>query len=327
MKVALLGGGSLGNEYAQSLCELDNVEVTGVCDVRAEAANKLASLCRSIAYGSYEEMMANTEPDIVCVCLPTYVQKEYILKAIDHGKHVICEAPLAATSAEAEDIMTAADAKGVKIFIGIAERFSPYYRNLKDKIAKGSIGSVGVTHIQHSGPSPRGCENWYNDESTSKGIIQQRLIHDIFLMRWILGEVRSVYAMQRTVSGIDYAVVTLRLETGGIVNLAAHWGDPEPYRCRIEAAGNKGVIRYDSRNTNSFELKKQQGSANTITAECPMLHSPYFYQLEHFLDCIRLGTDSQVAVKDVHQALKIAEAATRSVLTGMPVPWGGMNHG
>ncbi|WP_171652181.1 Gfo/Idh/MocA family protein [Paenibacillus foliorum] len=327
MKVALLGGGSLGTQYAQSLCELGNVEVTGVCDIQAEAANKLASLCQSIAYASYEEMIANTEPDIICVCLPTFMQKEYILKAIAHGKHVICEAPMAATSAEAEDIMSAAEAKGVRIFIGVAERFSPYYKNLKDKIAKGSIGDVGVTHIQHSGPQPRGYKDWYTDESKSKGIIQQRLIHDIFLMRWILGEIRTVYAMHRAASGIDYALVTLRLETGGIVNLAGHWGDSEPYRCRIEAAGNKGVVRYDSRNTSSYELKKKQGSANTITAESPMLHSSYYYQLEHFIDCIRSGAASQVAVKDVHQALQIAEAAIRSAQTGMPVPWGGMNHG
>lgn len=163
---------------------------------------------------------------------------------------------MGATAAEAEEMMAMAAAKGVQIFAGYAERFSPHYKNMKDQIAKGAIGDVGVVHIQHSGPHPLGYKDWYSDESKSKGIILQRLIHDIFLMRWLLGEVRSVYAMRRTVSGIDYALVTLRFGNEQIVNLAGHWGDPEPYRCRIEAAGNKGVIRYDSRNTNSFELKK-----------------------------------------------------------------------
>jgi predicted dehydrogenase len=327
MKVALLGGGSLGTQYAQNLCKIGNIDVTGVCDIQAEAANKLADLCKAAAFTSYEEMMANTEADIICVCLPTFVQKEYMLKAISQGKHIICEAPMAATVAEAEEIMAAAEAKGVHIFAGVAERFSPYYKNMKDKIAKGSIGDAGVVHIQHSGPSPVGFKDWYNDESKSGGIILQRFVHDIFLMRWLLGEVRSVYAMHRMVSGIDYALLTLRFRNDAIVNLAGHWGDSEAYRCRIEAAGNQGIIRYDSRNTNSFELKKKQGSANTITGESPMVHSPHFYQLEHFFDCIRSGAASQVALEDAHQALQIAEAAIRSAKTGMPVAWEGLNHG
>jgi UDP-N-acetylglucosamine 3-dehydrogenase len=338
MKVALLGGGNLGIQYAQNLCKIDNIEVTGVCDIQAEAAHKLADLCKAPAFTSYEEMMANTEPDLICMCLPTFVQKEYMLKAIGQGKSILCEAPMAATVAEAEEIMAAAEAKGVQIFVGHAERFSPYYKNMKDKLTKGLIGAAGVVHIQHSGPHPAGFEDWYNDESKSGGIILQRFVHDVFLMRWMLGEVRSVYAMHRTVSGVDYALVTLRFRNDAIVNLAGHWGDPEPYRCRIEVAGNKGAIRYDSRNTYSFELKKRQGPTSVTTGESPMLHSPYYYQLEHFFDCMRAGTAPQmnagdahqayqIAAGDAHQALQITEAAIRSAKTGKPVVWEGLNHG
>lgn len=58
-----------------------------------------------------------------------------------------------------------------------------------------------------------------------------------------------------------------------------------------------------------------------------MVHSPYFYQLEHVFNCIRSGTASQVTAEDAHQALQIAEAAIRSAQTGMPVAWGGTSHG
>jgi len=324
MKVAILGGGSLGMQYAQNLCKLGGVELTGVCDIQAEAANKLADECQTVAYTSFDEMITRAEPDIVCVCLPTHVQKEYVLKAVEQGKHVICEAPMAATAAEAEEMIAAAEAKGVSLFVGFAGQFSPYYKNMKDKIAKGSIGDAGVVHIQHSGPRPAGCDDWYSDENKSEGLILQRLIHDIFLTRWLLGEVRTVYAMRRTVSGVDYALVTLRLANDAIVNLAGHWGDPDPYRCRVEIAGNKGVIRYDSKNAGSFEMKTKRGSASTESA---MLHSSYYYQLEHFLDCLRTGKAPQITVHDVRQAHQIAEGAIRSAKTGMPVSWGGMNRG
>ncbi|TDF97212.1 Gfo/Idh/MocA family protein [Paenibacillus piri] len=323
MKVALVGGGNLGEQAAQSLRRIRGVEVTGVYDIRAEAAERLAELCRTEAFTCYEDLVAKTEADVVCVYLPTYIQKQYIMMAIEQGKHVICEAPLAATAAEAEHIMAAAAAKGVRLFAGHTGKFAPYLNNIKDKLTKGSIGQPGVVHIQHSGPSPVGYEDWYNDSAKSGGVIWQQLIHDIFLMRWMLGDVKTIYAMNRVVHGTEYASVTLRFRTGAIANITGHWGDPDAYRCRMELAGNNGVIRYDSRNTGSFELKKKRGPGHAVTVDSPMVHSPYYDQLEHFIGCLKFGTPSEITLEDAHQSLQLAEAALHSAETGMPAAWEG----
>ncbi|TBL79004.1 Gfo/Idh/MocA family protein [Paenibacillus thalictri] len=330
MKAALVGGGHAGLQYAQSLSRLRHVEVAGICGMTDEGAvqregERPSPLLPAIpAFSTYEEMMEFTDPDLVCVCVPADRQRDIVLKSIERGKHVVCEAPFGFDVAQLRQAVQAAEAKGVHLFAGVAERFAPHMQDIKSKLDKGAIGSAGVVHIQRSGPYPVGARQGGAGSAADRhGVLGQWLIGDMFLLRWMLGEVNTVFALNTQAPGVDYALVTLRFASGAIANLAGYWGDEEGSRYRIELAGNGGVVRYDSKNTASFELKQRGDgtSTNRTTSDSPSVRSPYDGQLADVLRCIAAGAGTKplVAAEDVAKVLELAEAAFQSAVTGEPV--------
>lgn len=320
MKAALIGGGHTGLQYALSLSKLRDVEWIGLCGTATDETVKLAEAVGSPVFQTYEAMMERTDPDIVCVCLPSNRQREYVLQSIERGKHVFCEAPLAFDSEQLKQTVQAAKAKGVHFFVGQVERFEPHFQDIKSKVDKGAIGSTGVVHIQRSGPYlVEAWEQHTDSDMNLEGVICQWLTKDMFLMQWMLGEVRTVYALNPRAPGVDYALVTLRFASGSVANIAGYWGDSDRYRYRIELAGSEGIIRYDSKNTASIEIKRRTDKENRITADSPLVCSPYDKQLADVLHCITAGSQPLVTPEDVAKSLDIAEAAFLSVETGMPV--------
>ncbi|MCS7462861.1 Gfo/Idh/MocA family oxidoreductase [Paenibacillus doosanensis] len=321
MKAALIGDGQIGLSYARSLSKLrDTACWAGLCGVTDGEAIRLAEAAGSPVFRTYEEMMELAAPDIVCVCMPPHMQQEYVLKSIERGKHVFCEAPPAVDADWLKPAFQAAEAKGVCFLAGQAERFAPYFRDMKSKLDKGAIGAPGVVHIQRSAPYPAEAGDRHADAGAIRdGVISRWLPKDIFLLRWMLGEINTVYALNPRAPGVDYALVTLRFASGAIANIAEYWGDAERYRYRIELAGSEGVIRYDSNNTASIEVKRRNEAGDSIETDSPSVRSPYDEQLADVLRCIAENLPPIVATEDIVTAMNIAEAACISLETGMPV--------
>lgn len=97
-----------------------------------------------LAFGSYEEMLASDAVDAVYIPLPNALHKEWSIKAMQHGKHVLCEKPLAASAADVEDMIAAAEQAGVKFMEAFMYRFHPATARLAQIIADGTIGTPRV---------------------------------------------------------------------------------------------------------------------------------------------------------------------------------------
>lgn len=115
--VLVIGAGTMGTVHARSYAAMENVELVGIVDIRAERGRELAAETKTGWFASYEEAMEKlARVDIIDVCLPTYLHKTYVQKAADAGKHVICEKPLARNKEEAESIVDYCREKNVKLF-------------------------------------------------------------------------------------------------------------------------------------------------------------------------------------------------------------------
>lgn len=322
IKVAIAGYGTMGTIYAKALGKMQGVKLTDICTRNLQAMGNPQDYPGARLFDSYVEMLSSSDAEVVCVTLPTYLHKEYVMLAAAYGKHIICEKPIALNKQDAEEMIDACAKNGVNLFLGHVLRFFPEYQNLHKLVSEGAVGLVGVVHTKRANIyPPKG--SWYGDSSKSGGIIMDLMIHDIDFLRWILGEVRSVYAMIRTAESIEYAAVTLRFEHGAIANLEAFWGYPGPFTTSIEIAGNAGVLRNDNQSSRSLILRNvptPNNRTNSVIVPSSFVYrDPFFEEISHFLDCIRNNQPPIVSALDAYKAVEIATAAAQSASAGMPV--------
>jgi len=325
MKVGLVGAGFMGRVHLDAYAAIPEVDVAGVADASIEAAVAGAELVGTRPYASYEELVAAEDIEVVDICLPTPFHRDLALRAADEGRHVILEKPTARTMGDAQEILEAFSGDGPRLFVGHVARFFPEYAGIKEKIDAGELGMVGVVRTSRRSPILLGWNDWYADWRASGGVLVDLLIHDFDFLRWALGKVRRVYArgvLGREYNRLDYALVTLRFESGAIAHVEGHWGYPGPFNYSIEVAGSSALVTVDSTEPTSLELVGEP----PVSGEVPDLasgKSPYEKQLEHFIQCIEFGEEPVGRAQDACEALRISLAATESVLTGEPVTLGG----
>ncbi|MBN3524716.1 Gfo/Idh/MocA family protein [Paenibacillus apiarius] len=323
MKIAVVGCGGMGRVHALEFAKMPNVELVGVCDIVPELAESLARQTGTSAFASFDAMMSSVKADIVSVAVPSYLHKELVIQAAAAGKHVICEKPIALNVEDAEEMVRVCEANGVQLFVGHVVRFFPEYAQIKHQIDAGQIGKVGVANAKRVGAHPGNVKAWYKDTDKSGGVIVDLMVHDIDFMRWTLGEVKSVYAMNKYDDDMDYALVTLVFESGAVANMEGFWGYPGSFHYAAEFAGTAGLVQSDSLKAQSLQIRKSGAEADggnfVEIPQSPGYRNPYTVELEHFIGCIRDGIEPIVTAWDACRALNIAAAAQESIRTGKAV--------
>jgi predicted dehydrogenase len=322
MNFGVIGCGTMGKMYMERLCTMPDVQLTAISNRSEDVLAECASKYGVTAYTSYDELIASSEVDVVCITLPTHMHKEVVLKAAASGKHVICEKPLALNPQDAREMAEACERNGVRFFPAHVLRFFPEYVQLRQKVKDGTIGKVGVAHAKRASKHPV-AGSWYIDPARSGGILFDLMIHDLDFLRWTLGDAKTVFAVNQQAEGVDYASVTIRFESGAIANLEAFWGYPGPFLTQVELAGTQGVLRHDSRNSVSLIVQRNDPEHSAHRGvDFPMrpsLKDPFVVQLEHFLNCIRTGEEAVVTSQDGVSAVELAHSAVQSLQTGQPV--------
>lgn len=188
MKVAVIGCGTMGEAHSREWVRIAGARLVGVCDPVAEKANRLAKLCGTTAFSSFDEMMTEGAPDVVDVCLPTPLHKEYTLRAAElgkhaemtldavrAGKHVLCEKPLGITAGEMRRMVEEAKGHGVQLGTMLTGCYHPAVLQAKQTIVSGSIGEVAAIKGTNRGKYPGG---WYtNPELSGGGAIIDHTVH------------------------------------------------------------------------------------------------------------------------------------------------------
>jgi UDP-N-acetylglucosamine 3-dehydrogenase len=325
MKVGVVGAGFIGAIHLSAYANMPEVEVVGVADGLPEIAARGAAVVGARAYSSYEDLVSAEEVEVVDVCLPTTYHRELALKAARDGKHVILEKPIARNLEDAGAILEAFDGNSKRLFVGHVLRFFPECMKIKQMIDAGELGTVGVARTSRRSPFLTGWNDWYADWRMSGGVLVDLVIHDFDFLRWSLGEVERVYAkgvMGREYNRLDYALVTLRFESGAIAHIEGQWGYPGPFNYSIEVAGSRALVAIDSTDPPPVQLlggtTGPGDSPDVVTGK-----SPFQTELEHFIRCIATGEEPVVDARDAYEALRIGIAAIESVMIGKPVTLGG----
>jgi predicted dehydrogenase len=138
------------------------IEMRGIASRSQEKARKAAAALRiPKAYGSYEELLADREIEAVYIPLPNHLHAEWVKKAADAGKHVLCEKPFALNAAEAEETMRYAESKGVLVMEALMYRFHPQWERVLEIIRSGELGEIHAVHsfFSYMIPDPTNIRN------------------------------------------------------------------------------------------------------------------------------------------------------------------------
>jgi len=326
MKIGIVGAGFMGTTHAAGWADTPAMIVGFAAETPVEA-DALAKRHDTNVYTSLDEMLP--EVDVLDICSPTHLHYEMALKAAAAGKHIICEKPLARTTRQAQEIVTACRKSGVQLLVAHVVRFFPEYALAQAAVAEGQIGKPGVIRLQRGSYRPKKpAGNWFLDEVKSGGILMDLMIHDYDYARWVAGEVESVSARRVTElhldAPIDYGLVILSHRSGALSHIAGSWAYPPPtFRTHLEIAGDRGLIEFDSDGTAPIQnliLKTSGADAPDVgLPSSPVSESPYTTQIKEFYEALADGKTARVSATDGLAAVQIAEAALESAHTGQPV--------
>ena len=202
LRVGVVGAG-IGAGYIAGFQTQPDVEVTAICArTTARMGDVAAKYSIPHAYTVYEEMLAREPLDIVAIATPNYLHHPMVLAALDAGKHVLCDKPLAMTAAQAAEMAARAESSRVKHFVPFTWRFVPASLYMKEIIDSGFLGELRHSNVRFyvSGwGDPEGPMRWqYDADKAGSGALGNLGSHAIHLVEWWLGPIQRVCSRLRT---------------------------------------------------------------------------------------------------------------------------------
>lgn len=193
------------------------------------------------SHGSYEALLNDDEIDVVYISLPNALHAEWTIKAIEAGKHVLCEKPLAISVRACDQIISAAKAAEVVAMEAIMVLYHPIFHQLRELIRDGAVGDVKLARSSFSFFLDRPDDvRW--DQELGGGSLWDVGSYPVSFMHWILGEPNRVFGWQAlSERGADETFAGL-LRYGNDVLGAFDCGFQAPFRSEAEVAGTDGVL-------------------------------------------------------------------------------------
>lgn len=265
--------------------------------------------------------------DAVIICAENSRHREMVEMAAKNGLHILCEKPLATTVADAEAIVQMCDSASVVLMTAFPMRFSAPLLEVKRFLDAGGLGKVFACNTTNQGECPKHHRSWFVDPVLAGGgAVSDHVVHLADVLAWYLNDtVTEVYAVANDVL---YHGET-EVETGGLVMLTysngtfatidCSWSKPPYYPTwgglALDLIGEKGLVT-----ANAF---KQVMTVYQHTLQRPV----YAYwgsdanqaMIDEFIDAIREKRRPRVTGRDGLQAVRIVDAAYRSIATGQPV--------
>lgn len=277
LRIGIVGCGFIGRVHSFALWALRDVgEVDGVVvsvfDHDLERANAVASVHGAEVAPDVDTLIDAV--DVVWVCTPTSSHREVAAAAAAAGRAVMCEKPLGRDLAEAAAVGAALS--DVPHRVGLVLRCAPVFRALAAEVATGRHGRPMAAVFRDDQSFPLGGmygSTWRADaETAGAGTLIEHSIHDVDVLRWLLGDARTVSARTANFAGHqdieDLAVATITFEGGAVASLTSVWHGvmSRPSTRRLELFCEDALLWLEDDNTGPLHVETSSGAA---AIECP----------------------------------------------------------
>lgn len=324
--LALLGAGRMAKVHAEAISAAGARLVT-VFDVSAAAANSLASKAGASVAQTAEEALNHPEVAAVLIATSSDTHAKFVIEAVQAGKAVMCEKPLAPTLAEAQQCVDALGDRAGSVFLAFNRRFDPGHAAVKQAIENGEIGNLEQLTITSRDPYPPPLEY----VPKSGGLFRDMMIHDFDMARWMLGE-EPINIHSRgsclvdpevgKLGDIDTACVTMITASGKQAVILNSRRTAYGFDQRIEAFGSGGMVMSDNPQATGFKRFSSQsfGAPDRFRAFFMERYGDsYRLEIEAFVNGLVQGQSASVSALDGLRAVYLAEAAGASLRLGKAI--------
>jgi predicted dehydrogenase len=324
MPVGLIGCGSMGGSHARQMGALGDIRLAAACDVDEAKARALAEAVRAEGqdvriYTDVRDLLADPAVPAVIVATPNFTHREIVLAAIEAGKHVFCEKPMALTVADCDEMIAAAERTGRKLMVGQVLRLMTVFSTVRRLIAEDVIGRPFAMRVLRCGVRRTGDGPWQAPwrakRANTGGLLFEVNVHEFDFMRSIMGDAAEVNAVAENFTRPEYdyedhVIVTVRFRDGGLGVLessaATAIGATEGL-----ITGERGSIHYDwGRNTVAY--RQVEGDLVPVPVERDAGHGIQS-ELSSFARWVLHDEAPVVTAEDGRRAVQLAEAAYRSI--------------
>ncbi|MGF1578295.1 MAG: Gfo/Idh/MocA family protein [Gemmataceae bacterium] len=316
----VLGVAKINNRIFPSFTRTKLAKLHGIASrslVKAQHAAKQDNIPK--AYGSYDELLADPEIDVVYNPLPNTLHAEWTKKAADAGKHILCEKPLTPTAAGAQEVVDYCASKGVRLLDGFMWPHHPRTVKLREIIDAGTIGEVQrVTGAFTFKMEPLDTSNIRLKPELGGGSLLDVGCYPVYGIRWALGaEPVKAFAQAKYVNDVDVEMTgQLTFADGRMASFDC--GFTLPMRMTMEITGTEGFIRIPEMwlplPSATFTIHRwSTGGVETISIDGQD-------QIAHMLDNMSSSVrDDQPVKPEPHEAVKtlrVLDALAKSAKSG-----------
>lgn len=330
----LIGCGRVAPRHAQSLSELPGARLVAVADVNESRAAHFAKEYQCEMHTDYRRVLERRDVDAVSICTPSGMHAQMAIEAMQAGKHVIVEKPMALNLHDADRIIATAKSTGIKLCVVLQNRYNPPMQDLRRVLDEGKLGRLllGNATVRWYRPQEYYEDDWHGTWAMDGGALMNQSIHHIDALQWFMGDAESVFAYTATLAhrmeAEDTGVAVIRFKSGALGSVEGSTVTyPENLEGSVALFGERGSVKIGGTALNRKAVWKIEGEIEhereLLTRD--QVDPPSVYGFSHtvviadMVAALRENraprTDGIAARKSVALVLAIYESAR----TGKPV--------
>ena len=336
VNVAVVGLGFMGVTHLKAYRQIPGARIAAICDaVRLPVDGDFSTIGGNIgaadpfkldmtqvkATKDLNELLNDPSIDLIDLCVPTLAHPKLAIAALQAGKHVVCEKPLARTAALAREIAAAAATAKGYFMPAMCIRFWPAYVWLKQALAGQTYGNVLSARFRRVSEPP-GWSKEFLDGAKSGGALLDLHIHDADFVQYCFGRPQAVYAQGKAIlsSAIDHVSAQFTVASGACVAAEGGWAMTPGFGFNMAY-----TVLFENA-TADFDLARGAEALKLFAkGQPPQVIQPaggdgYLGELTHMVESIRAGhAPTVVTAGDAASAVEICEAEEESIRTGQIV--------
>ena len=340
LKAAVIGTGGISNEHIGAYLKNENVELYAFCDINEKQLNLMAEkygVPKERCFLDKDEMLkALPEIDIVSVCTWNSAHAECTIAALNAGKNVLCEKPMAMNISDANEIIKRSEEKGVKVSACHQNRFNVAVQKMRKAVEEGRFGKLshGSIHVRWNRNKDYYTQApWRGTWAEDGGCLMNQCIHGIDLLRWMMGnEVDTVYGVTRQqqhhyLEAEDVGMAVVTFKNGAVATIE---GTTNVYPQNLEETlylfGENGTVKLGGKSTNNIDVwdfkdeteadKENKGLEEQTSNVYGNGHTSLYADM---IEAINTNRQPYVDAVSGRNALEMILAIYKSMKTGVPV--------
>ena len=339
-RLAIAGFGLIGRQHAKAIADSETAELTAVIDP-SEAGRQAGADAGAQVFDDLEQFFQAGGADGILLATPNTMHVEQGLQCVERGVPVLIEKPIATHSGDAWALVARAEELGVPLMVGHHRRHSPLIQTAKAMIEDGQIGDIRAVQSICWLYKPEG----YFDEAEWRkkpgaGPITVNLVHDVDLLRYLCGDVKTVRAVacpsSRGYENEDVASALLEFESGAIGTISVSdsivspWSweltarenpayPPQPESCYLVGGSHGSLSIPDLKLWTYGENPRHWWNPLGVDQRSVASENPLVNQVDHFSEVINKTAKPLVSGAEGTKSLQVVEAIHRAAQTGETV--------